>query len=119
MQARPCLPFTTGHYMSFALEPRHPMKSVVHRTGLSPPLIRVWEKRYGAVVPQGTATNRRFYSDADIERLRLLGQAIRAGCSIGHIAQLPLEQLVALATPDYGRCREAASQGRSRGGWRQ
>lgn len=72
------------------------MKSVTRRTGLSPHVIRVWEKRYGAVIPQRTATNRRLYSDEDIDRLCLLSQAIQAGDSIGQIARLSLEQLTDL-----------------------
>ena len=59
-------------------------------TGLSPHLIRIWEKRYSAVAPERTDTNRRLYSDAEIERLNLLRLATRAGHSIGNIAKLPL-----------------------------
>jgi methanogenic corrinoid protein MtbC1 len=81
-------------------EQDHPIQVVVRRTGLSPHVIRVWEKRYGAVVPTRTATNRRRYSDADIERLLLLRRATRAGRSIGQIAHLPTAQLLELITED-------------------
>ncbi|MBE7503880.1 MAG: MerR family transcriptional regulator [Verrucomicrobiales bacterium] len=73
------------------------MKSVAQRTGLSPHVIRVWERRYGAVEPGRTTTNRRLYSDAEVGRLALLGAATRAGHSIGTIARLPDDQLRALA----------------------
>jgi len=73
------------------------MKSVVQRTGLSPHVIRVWEKRYGAVEPRRTASNRRLYTDAEVRRLALLHAVTRAGHSIGTIARLPDEQLRALA----------------------
>jgi methanogenic corrinoid protein MtbC1 len=69
------------------------MKVVVRRTGLSPHVIRVWEKRYGAVVPSRTPTRRRLYTDAEIQRLLLLRQATLAGHSIGQIARLPSERL--------------------------
>jgi methanogenic corrinoid protein MtbC1 len=69
------------------------MKVVVRRTGLSPHVIRVWEKRYGAVVPSRTPTRRRLYTDAEIQRLLLLRQATLAGHSIGQIAHLPTERL--------------------------
>jgi DNA-binding transcriptional MerR regulator/methylmalonyl-CoA mutase cobalamin-binding subunit len=81
-------------------EQGHTMKVVVRRTGLSPHVIRVWEKRYGAVVPSRTATQRRLYTDAEIERLRLLRQATLAGHSIGQIAQLPTERLRELVAVD-------------------
>jgi MerR family transcriptional regulator, light-induced transcriptional regulator len=76
---------------------RHSMKSVSQRTGLSPHVIRVWERRYGAVEPRRTPTNRRLYSETEVGRLALLCAATRAGHSIGTIARLPDEQLRVLA----------------------
>ncbi len=76
--------------------PGHYIKVVVRRTGLSAHVIRVWEKRYQAVVPARTATNRRLYSDEDIARLQWLQQAVQAGQSIGRIARLPTPELVKL-----------------------
>lgn len=78
----------------------HPIKVVVRRTGLSPHVIRVWEKRYRAVEPMRTATNRRRYSDADIERLLLLQRATHTGRSIGQIAHLTTERLRDLVRED-------------------
>ena len=72
---------------------RHPIKVAASRTGLNPHVIRAWEKRYGAVKPDRTASNRRLYTEADIERLRLLRQATSAGHSIGQIASLSAEEL--------------------------
>lgn len=88
------------------------MKSVAQRTGLSPHVIRVWERRYGAVEPGRTATNRRLYSDAEVGRLALLGAATRAGHSIGTIARLPDGELRELAGGGTGR----ASLGPDRNG---
>ena len=81
-------------------EQGHPIRVVARRTGLTSHVIRVWEKRYGAVLPMRTPTNRRLYSDSDVERLQLLHRAILAGHSIGQIAQLPNERLQALVAAD-------------------
>jgi DNA-binding transcriptional MerR regulator/methylmalonyl-CoA mutase cobalamin-binding subunit len=75
-----------------------PIKVVALRTGLSAHVIRIWEKRYGAVAPDRTGTNRRLYSDADLERLTLLRQLTQAGQSIGLVAKLPTEKLRELAS---------------------
>ena len=75
----------------------HPINAVVRRTGLSAYVIRIWEKRYGAVEPERTATNRRLYSDEQIERLALLREITQAGQSIGYVAKLPTEQLKQIA----------------------
>jgi DNA-binding transcriptional MerR regulator/methylmalonyl-CoA mutase cobalamin-binding subunit len=89
----------------------NPIKVVALRTGLSAHVIRIWEKRYGAVAPDRTGSNRRLYSDADIERLTLLRQLTQSGRSIGLIAKLPTEQLRELASASA-----AASPAQSRAG---
>jgi DNA-binding transcriptional MerR regulator/methylmalonyl-CoA mutase cobalamin-binding subunit len=82
---------------NFMSSSHHAINAVVRRTGLSAHVIRIWEKRYGAVEPERTATNRRLYSDAQVERLMLLHEITQAGQSIGYVAKLPTEQLKQLA----------------------
>jgi DNA-binding transcriptional MerR regulator/methylmalonyl-CoA mutase cobalamin-binding subunit len=79
---------------------RHPIKVVAARTGLSAHVIRAWEKRYGAVEPGRTESNRRFYADSDVQRLSLLRQATQLGRSIGHLAGMSTEELAALIDED-------------------
>jgi DNA-binding transcriptional MerR regulator/methylmalonyl-CoA mutase cobalamin-binding subunit len=79
---------------------RHPMRVVTRRTGLSADLLRVWEKRYDVVKPARSSGGRRLYSDADIERLRLLYRATLAGRSIGQVAALSTQALAALVRRD-------------------
>jgi len=74
----------------------HPIQVVTRRTGVSADVLRVWEKRYAVVTPIRSASGRRLYSDADIERLRLLVQATHTGRPIGQVAALPTAALVAL-----------------------
>jgi methylmalonyl-CoA mutase cobalamin-binding domain/chain len=69
------------------------MRVVSKRTGLSPHVIRVWERRYGAVVPTRTPTNRRVYRDEDVERLSLLHQATAAGHTISQASKLSNDKL--------------------------
>lgn len=76
--------------------PRHPIGVVARRTGLKPDLIRAWERRYGAVAPGRTETRRRFYSDADIERLLLLRRVVNTGRGISQVAGLSNAELEAL-----------------------
>jgi DNA-binding transcriptional MerR regulator/methylmalonyl-CoA mutase cobalamin-binding subunit len=85
------------------------IKVVARRTGLSAHVIRIWEKRYGAVEPERTGTNRRLYSDEQIERLSLLRDLTRAGHSIGHVAKLPTGKLRQLATECHGANDQAKS----------
>lgn len=83
-----------------ATEPRHPIGVVSRRTGLKQDLIRAWERRYGAVEPARSDTNRRFYSDADVDRLNLLRRAVDGGRSIGQAAELSDDELDELIAED-------------------
>jgi DNA-binding transcriptional MerR regulator len=78
------------------------IKVVARRTGWSVHAIRIWEKPYGAVAPERTGTNRRLYSDEQIERLSLLRDITQNGHSIGHVAKLPTDKLRKLATEAHG-----------------
>jgi MerR family transcriptional regulator, light-induced transcriptional regulator len=80
--------------------PRHPIGVVADRTGLSQDVLRVWERRYRVVEPGRSATGQRLYSDADIERLRLLSLATQTGRSIGLIAPLPTADLAQMVRED-------------------
>jgi DNA-binding transcriptional MerR regulator/methylmalonyl-CoA mutase cobalamin-binding subunit len=86
----------------------HPIKYVAKMTGLSPHVIRVWERRYGAISPSRTQTNRRLYSDADIEKLTLLRRATDAGHNIGQLIKMSVDQLNKIAGPDAAPARQPA-----------
>jgi DNA-binding transcriptional MerR regulator len=72
---------------------KYPIKVVSQMTGLSVFVIRAWEKRYDAVTPSRTETNRRIYSEEDIEKLKLLNEAVHKGHNIGGIANLSIKDL--------------------------
>ena len=84
----------------------HPIQIAAARTGLSPHVIRVWERRYGAVKPERDEARRRLYSDKEIERLMLLRNATQAGHAIRTIAQLSAEQIEGLV--DKARLTKSA-----------
>lgn len=83
-------------------ETHQAIRVVARRTGLSAHVIRIWEKRYGAVEPERTDTNRRLYSDEQIERLSLLRDITQSGHSISHVAKLPTDKLRGLARESHG-----------------
>lgn len=94
-------------------EPRHPIRVVSERTGLSPDVLRAWEKRYAAVQPpRREGAGQRLYSDADVERLRLLRRVTQAGRSIGQVAELSTEELASLAREDEAQRTAALVQPR-------
>ncbi len=64
------------------------LKAALRLTGLTASTLRAWERRYGAVRPKRTATGRRFYSSAEVNRLTLLSTLVRRGFRIGDLAKL-------------------------------
>jgi methylmalonyl-CoA mutase cobalamin-binding domain/chain len=81
-------------------KPRHPIGVVSRRTGLGQDVIRAWERRYGAVVPQRTDTGRRLYTDEDIRQLLLLKRVVAGGRRISDVAALTATELEKLASED-------------------
>jgi DNA-binding transcriptional MerR regulator len=75
------------------LEPTYPLRTVARMTGLSPELLRAWERRYRVVTPTRTPGGTRRYSATDLERLRLLKAAVDAGHRIGDVARLDVAEL--------------------------
>jgi DNA-binding transcriptional MerR regulator len=85
---------------SSATEPEmtYPLRSAARLTGLSPELLRAWERRYRVVEPIRTPGGTRRYRASDLERLRLLKTAIEAGHRIGALAALSNSELEKLGT---------------------
>jgi MerR family transcriptional regulator, light-induced transcriptional regulator len=78
----------------------HSIKVAAQVTGLSPDVLRVWERRYGVVKPKRSATGQRVYAASDLARLRLLGKVVAYGHPISRAAKLSgaqLERLLAEA----------------------
>lgn len=73
--------------------PRHPVRLVAARTGLSPHVLRAWERRYHVVEPARSEGGQRLYSDLDVARLRLLYRLTAGGHPISRLASLTLEEL--------------------------
>ena len=71
----------------------HTIGVVSRQTGIHPETLRVWEKRYGMVVPTRTDTGRRVYSDEDLYRLSLIKQLVDRGYPPSGLASLAVEKL--------------------------
>jgi DNA-binding transcriptional MerR regulator/methylmalonyl-CoA mutase cobalamin-binding subunit len=82
------------------LIPRHPIRVVARRTGLSAATIRAWERRYGAVIPVRSEGGQRLYTDRDVKRLDALRRLTQAGRSISAVAALSPAEATTLLTED-------------------
>ncbi len=61
------------------------------RTGVSPELLRAWERRYGLLEPTRSEGGYRLYSDLDLVRLRAMQANLEAGLSAAQAAALARE----------------------------
>jgi DNA-binding transcriptional MerR regulator/methylmalonyl-CoA mutase cobalamin-binding subunit len=72
------VPGSSAHY---------PIKVAARLTGVGIDTLRAWERRHHAIRPTRDARGR-MYTDADLERIRLLRDAVLNGHPIGRIAAL-------------------------------
>jgi DNA-binding transcriptional MerR regulator/methylmalonyl-CoA mutase cobalamin-binding subunit len=70
----------------------YPIRAVSRLTGISIDTLRAWERRYQVVTPQRDERGR-LYTEADVERLRLLNAAVERGHAIGRLAGMRDEEL--------------------------
>lgn len=78
---------------ALSVTPKYLIGPVTKQTGLSIDVVRVWERRYGAVRPARSDGGTRVYSDADVARLKRLRQAVEKGFGIGQAVRLSESEL--------------------------
>jgi DNA-binding transcriptional MerR regulator len=76
--------------------PRMPEPAVLRigevskRVGVSPEVLRAWERRYGLLQPTRSSGGLRLYSPADVERVQLMRRHIAAGLAPAEAAALAI-----------------------------
>lgn len=79
--------------MKTGTDHRYGIGAVSKMTGLTDHTIRVWERRYEAIVADRTDTGRRLYSEDDVEKLTLLKRLTDQGVGISQVAGSSLDEL--------------------------
>ena len=69
------------------------------RSGVSPELLRAWERRYGLLRPTRSPGGLRLYSADDLERVRLMQHHLARGLAAAEAATLASEQPAASVDP--------------------
>jgi hypothetical protein len=77
---------------------QYKVKTVAAAVGLSPTLLRVWERRYDFLRPGRHAGNHRLYSEQDLILLKRVKQMLDSGLAIGEVAALGRENLLKIPT---------------------
>src|SRR5688572_32863287 len=62
-----------------------------YRVGVSPEVLRAWERRYGLLRPSRSAGGYRLYSEADAERVLRMQELISSGIAAAEAARLALD----------------------------
>src|SRR4051812_22323138 len=74
------------------VEARLRIGTLSERVGVSPELLRAWEKRYDLLQPIRTDGGFRLYSPADEERVRTMRRHVEAGVPAAEAARLALAE---------------------------
>src|SRR5512143_3501560 len=84
------------------------IKKAALRAGVTVPLLRAWERRYGIVHPSRTSSGYRLYDEPSIERIRAMRRLIDAGWAPRQAAQQ-------IETDDVPASQEAGMDGNRAG----
>jgi MerR family transcriptional regulator, light-induced transcriptional regulator len=69
-----------------SLENRFRIGELSRRSGVSPDLLRAWERRYGLLEPSRSAGGLRLYSEDDVVRVRAMQSQLEAGLAAAEAA---------------------------------
>ena len=69
------------------------INTVAQLTGISAHALRIWERRYGAMASARSDAGYRLYTQADVERIKVIKSLLDHGHSIGEIATLNMVEL--------------------------
>ena len=78
-------------------EARYRIGTLARLTGVTTHAIRIWERRYAALAPSRTPGGARLYTDADVQRLRVIKKLLERGYTISAVANLDMAALGRLA----------------------
>ena len=71
------------------------IKGIEKISGIKAHTIRMWERRYGLVIPKRTDTNIRFYSDENLKDILNISILNQNGLKISKIAKLSVNEEIA------------------------
>ncbi len=93
----PCTAACQGFVPCYHGQTMYTIGETANRSGVSVPLLRAWERRYGVVSPQRTSAGYRLYDDEAVARLRAMRLLVESGWAArqaaAHVADLPAEAL--------------------------
>jgi DNA-binding transcriptional MerR regulator len=69
------------------------IKDIEAVTGIKGHTLRIWEQRYGIVIPKRTETNIRFYDDNDLKKLLNISLLNNHGFKISEIAKMQAQEI--------------------------
>lgn len=69
------------------------IKDLEKLSGIKAHTIRIWEQRYGIVLPQRTKTNIRYYQDNDLKKILNIALLNKNGIKISKIAQMSEQEI--------------------------
>lgn len=73
---------------------KYSIRDLERITGIKAHTIRMWEKRYGIIMPERTSTNIRYYSDENLQKLLNISILNKNGYKISHISELSNSDII-------------------------
>ncbi len=86
------------------------IKDIEAVSGIRCHTLRIWEQRYGIIVPKRTETNIRYYDDDDLKKIINISILNKNGYRISEIAKMSMQQICDLVLGISGCKNEYACQ---------
>ncbi len=80
--------------------PVFPIRTVSDLTGVAAGTLRAWERRYGFIRPERTASGHRLYSRRDVERIQQASELIQSGIAPARIGEILQQGTSTVVLPD-------------------
>jgi len=89
---------------------KYKMGSISRKTGFSPMLLRAWERRHGLLEPERGSGGHRLYTEDDLQVLLHVKELLDQGSSIGEVALIGRDTLLAQRTRESGQKTDAPDE---------
>jgi DNA-binding transcriptional MerR regulator len=100
--------------LCYVLRTMYTIRQAALRSGISVPLLRAWERRYGIVEPARTPSGYRLYDDESLDRLRAMRLLVEDGwtpsMAAAHLREGGGEVVRAILHPSDGGSSEGVAQ---------
>lgn len=79
------------------------IRDIENLTGIKAHTLRIWEKRYGIVIPPTAPGKHRVYDNNDLKHILRISSLYHQGIKISRIAEMSIDEIKKNTLPNEGK----------------